>query len=91
MSYIAYNYECKEKGEPLKGEKVMKAEKYFEKNGFIYGVSEKFAFGRWNGYAKKFDNMEDANKWLNTEEADFRIRFLTSKTDVKKGKYKVIE
>ena len=40
----------------------MKAEKYFEKNGFIYGVSEKFAFGRWNGYAKKFDNMEDANK-----------------------------
>ena len=35
----------------------MKAEKYFEKNGFVYGVSEKFSFGRLTGYARKFDNM----------------------------------
>lgn len=62
----------------------MKAEKYFEKNGFIYGVSEKFWFGRQYGYSKKFDNMEDAEKWLNTEEGDFRMRTLVSKTYAKR-------
>lgn len=91
MYYIAYNCKCKEKGEPLRGDKVMKAEKYFEKNGFIYGVSEKFAFGRWNGYARKFTDLEEAYKWLGTEEYDFRERSLVSKTDVKKSKYEVIE
>lgn len=69
----------------------MKAEKYFEKNGFIYGVPEKFAFGRWNGYARKFTDLEEAYKWLGTEEYDFRERSLVSKTDVKKSKYEVIE
>ena len=62
----------------------MKAEKYFEKNGVVYGVSEKFAFGRWYGYARKFDNMEEAEKWLNTEEGDFRTRSLVSKTYAKR-------
>ena len=69
----------------------MKAEKYFEKNGFVYGVSEKFSFGRWVGYSRKFHSMEDAYEWLNTEEADFRVRSLTSKTYVRKNKYEVIE
>lgn len=31
----------------------MKVTAYFKKNGFIYGVSEKFEFGEWNGYTKK--------------------------------------
>lgn len=58
----------------------MKAEKYFEKNGCIYGISIKFNFGRWEGYSKKFDNLEEAYKWLHTEEGDFRERELCSKT-----------
>ena len=62
----------------------MKAEKYFEKNGVIYGVSEKFNFGRWVGYSRKFDSMEEAEKWLNTEEGDFRTRSLVSKTYAKR-------
>ena len=69
----------------------MKVETYFKKNGFVYGVSEKFEFGKWHGYARKFDSLEDANKWLETEEYDFRVRSLTSKTYVKKNKYEVIE
>ena len=62
----------------------MKAEKYFEKNGVVYGVSEKFNFGRLTGYSKKFDSMEKANEWLNTEECDFRTRSLVSKTYAKR-------
>lgn len=69
----------------------MKVETYFKKNGFVYGVSEKFAFGRWSGYARKFTNLEEAYKWLGTEEYDFRVRSLTSKTYVKKNKYDVVE
>lgn len=62
----------------------MKVTTYFKKNGFIYGVSEKFEFGEWNGYAKKFDNLEKAEKWLHTEEYDFRTRSLVSKTYAKR-------
>lgn len=69
----------------------MKVETYFKKNGFVYGVSEKFEFGKLHGYARKFDSLEDANKWLETEEYDFRERSLVSKTYVKNNKYEVIE
>lgn len=69
----------------------MKAETYFEKNGFIYGVSEKYSYGKWRGYAIKFDNLDKANKWLNREERDFRIRSLVSKSYVLKNKYDVCE
>ena len=62
----------------------MKATNYFEKNGYIYGVSEKFNFGRLVGYAKKFDSLEEANRWLATEECDFRTRSLVSKTYAKR-------
>ena len=48
----------------------MKAATYFKKNGFIYGVSEKYEFGKWKGYARKFDSLEEAEEWLNTEEYD---------------------
>ena len=54
--------------------------KYFEKNGFVYGVSSKFNFGKWEHKIYKFTNYESAQKWLNTEEHDFRERELCSKT-----------
>lgn len=55
-------------------------EKYFDKNGFIYGVSSKYDFGKWNHRVRKFTNLEEANEWLNTEERDFRERELMSKS-----------
>lgn len=45
---------------------------------------KKFEFGEWKGYAKKFDSMEEAEQWLNTEEYDFRTRSLVSKTYAKR-------
>ena len=67
----------------------MKANNYFKKYGVIYGVSERFIFGRWVGYSRKFDSMEEAEKWLDTEERDFRIRSLVSKTYAKR--YRLIK
>lgn len=61
----------------------MRPEKYFEKNGEIYGISEKKFFGEWEGYAVRFTNYEEALEWLKTEEYDFRIRELVSKTRAK--------
>lgn len=46
----------------------------------IYGVSSKYNFGSWNHVVYVFDNNEDAEKWLHTEEYDFRERELMSKT-----------
>ena len=57
----------------------MKPETYFKKHGKIYGVSEKFEFGRWSGYALEFTDWDEAQKWLLTEEYDFRERSLCSK------------
>lgn len=57
---------------------------YFKKYGKIYGVSYKFSFGCWTGYIKEFDNMETAERWLSTEEYDFRTRELGSLTYCKK-------
>ena len=61
----------------------MKPETYFNKFGKIYGVSEKYEFGKWNGYSKVFTNFDEALKWLHTEENDFRCRKLCSKTEAK--------
>lgn len=58
----------------------MKPSTYFEKNGEIYGISEKHDFGKWSGYVVKFNDFEIAEKWLHTEEGDFRERELVSKT-----------
>lgn len=59
----------------------MNPEKYIEKNGFIYGVSYKFEFGKFDfSRIQKFTNLEDAEKWLHTEEYDFRTRELMSKS-----------
>ena len=46
----------------------------------IYGVSSKFNFGEWNHVVYVFDNKEDAEKWLDTEEYDFREREIMTKT-----------
>ena len=46
----------------------------------IYGVSSKFNFGVWNHVVYVFDSKEDAEKWLDTEEYDFREREIMTKT-----------
>ena len=58
----------------------MDYKKYFEKNGVVYGVSSKFAFGRWSHSGKAFTSVEEAEKWLTTEQHDFRERELVSKS-----------
>lgn len=45
-----------------------------------YGVSSKYEFGNWNHIVYVFDEKEDAEKWLHTEEYDFRERELMTKT-----------
>lgn len=62
----------------------MKAETYFNKTGNVYGISSKYEFGRWNHVCYKFNDLETALKWLNTEEYDFRTRELCSKTKARK-------
>lgn len=46
----------------------------------IYGVSSKYDFGNWEHRVYVFDNQAEADKWLNTEEGDFRERELMTKT-----------
>ena len=38
----------------------------------------------WNHRVYKFRDKENADKWLNTEEADFRMRELMTKTEATK-------
>lgn len=66
----------------------MNPKKYFEKNGFIFGDSAKYAFGRWSHNIVKFTDYEAAKKWLNTEQYDFRELELISKTTAKRYGYK---
>ena len=61
----------------------MKMEKYFERTGKVYEVSSKYDFG-WSHIVYVFDNMEDAQIWLDTEEYDFRDRELMSKSAAEK-------
>ena len=46
----------------------------------IYGVSSKYGFNKWNHKVYVFNNEATAQKWLNTEEYDFRERELMTKT-----------
>ena len=46
----------------------------------VYGVSSKFSFGAWDHVVYVFDNKEDAGKWLDAEEYDFREREIMTKT-----------
>ena len=50
----------------------------------IYGVSSRFEFGMWNHKVYKFYDKVTADKWLNTEEAVFRMRELMTKTEATK-------
>ena len=50
----------------------------------IYGVSSRHSFGICNHRVYKFNDKETADKWLNTEEADFRMRELMTKTEATK-------
>lgn len=45
----------------------------------IYGVSSKYDFG-WSHKVYVFDDRDSAEKWLDTEERDFRERELMTKT-----------
>ena len=42
----------------------------------IIGISSKFDFGRWNHSVRVFETQQEAEKWLYTEEGDFREREL---------------
>lgn len=58
---------------------------YFDKYGYIFGVSSKYEFGKWTvKTVKKFDSYKEAIDWLHTEEYDFRVRELASKSKVRK-------
>ena len=46
----------------------------------VYGVSSKFNFGAWNHVVYVFESKEDAEKWLDAEEYDFREREIMTKT-----------
>lgn len=61
---------------------------YFEKNGFIYGDSYKYNFGRWDHNVTKFTDLEKAEKWLITEQNDFRSREFISLSEARKYGYK---
>ena len=50
----------------------------------IYGVSSRFSFGMWNHRVYKFSDKATAEKWLHTEEADFRMRELMTKSEAMK-------
>ena len=50
----------------------------------IYGVSSRFELGMWNHKAYKFSDKVTADKWLNTEEAEFRMRELMTKAEATK-------
>lgn len=68
--------------------KVGRAKNYFDKNGYIYGVSQKYAFGKWDNRLYRFRDWESAQKWLYTEEYDFRERELITKTTARNLGYK---
>ena len=50
----------------------------------IYGVSSRYELGMWNRRVYKFYDKVTADKWLNTEEADFRMRELMTKAEATK-------
>ena len=63
------------------------AANYFSKNGFIYGDSYKYEFGRWVHKIRKFTDFDEFLIWLVTETYDFRTREGISKTEAKKLGY----
>lgn len=62
----------------------MTAQKYFEKNGFVYGISSKSDTIYQDCAVYYFTDFAKARAWLHTEEYDFRERELCSKTQAVK-------
>ena len=50
----------------------------------IYGVSSRYELGMRNHRVYKFSDKVIAEKWLNTEEAEFRMRELMTKSEAMK-------
>lgn len=51
------------------------------KSKYIYGVSSKYAFGKWTHWIYVFLTKAAAVEWLNAEQRDFRSReILKNKT-----------
>lgn len=50
----------------------------------IYGVSSRYELGMWNRKVYKFHDKSTADKWLNTEEAEYRMRELMTKSEAMK-------
>ena len=50
----------------------------------IYGVSSRYELGMWNHRVYKFNDKETADKWVNTEEPEFRMRELMVKEEAMK-------
>lgn len=46
----------------------------------IYGVSSKYNFGKWEHRVVTFDDMDQVQEWLETEEYDFREREIVSRS-----------
>lgn len=57
-----------------------KMEMYFNKNGYVFGVSSIFNFGKWNHSVTYFTNYAEATDWLHTETYDFAEREICSKS-----------
>lgn len=65
----------------------MLPENYFKKNGFIYGDSYKYAFDEWEHNIYRFTDWDTAQRWLHTEQYDFRERELISLTEARRRGY----
>ena len=50
----------------------------------IYGVSSRYELCMWNRKVYKFHDKTTADKWLNTEEPEFRMRELMTKSEATK-------
>lgn len=49
-----------------------------------YGVSSTNYYGNWEHYVVVFDDYQRANKWLHTEDRDFRKRELMNREEAVK-------
>lgn len=59
---------------------LSKERKLMTMRGIIYGVSSKYNFGWEHIVYGPFKNEEDADKWMQTEEYDFREREIMCKS-----------
>lgn len=65
----------------MMGKDMNRSKNYFDKNGFIYGISYGFNFGTYKVYELlKFNDFERALLWLSTEQGQFKTRELVSKS-----------